>query len=334
MAAVTNEATQGPFTIAIIGGGIGGISLCIGLLHRGINVQIYEAAPAFTEIGAGVTFGPNSLRAMHLIDPAIKAAFDRLATKNHTKEEAETWMNVHRGIGEGDLVLKINTTDAEKTGLSSVHRTQFLNELAKLVPHSVANLGRRLVNIHPGAGSNGKVRLEFEDDSVAEADAVIGCDGVRSRVRQILLGKKSEIQDLNFSGKYAYRGLVPMEKAQQVLGDYFARNGHMYIGPGSYVFHYPIDHGRLVNVIAVQNKENGKWEHNRWVQSKTTEEVKEAFKSWRSSVQNILAVSYEHLKVTLGGFKADHSPLYSNSNPQPSGPSLTIPPRPRTSMAW
>jgi salicylate hydroxylase len=297
MTAVTNKVAQEPLTIAVIGGGIGGISLSIGLLHRGINVQIYEAAPAFKEIGAGVTLGPNSIRAMHLIDPAIKAAFDRLATKNHTEEEAETWMNVRRGIGEGDLVLKINTTDAEKTGLSSVHRTQFLNELVKLIPHSAANLGRKLVNLHPGAGPNGKVRLEFEDGGVAEADAVIGCDGVRSRVRQILLGKESEIQDLNFTGKYAYRGLVPMEKAQRVLGDYFARNGHMYIGPGSYVFHYPIDHGRLVNVIAVQTKENGKWEHERWVQSATTEEVKEAFRPWRTSVRNILAVRYEHLRT-------------------------------------
>jgi salicylate hydroxylase len=292
MAAKTPDGTahpKQPFTIAVIGGGIGGISLSIGLIHRGINVQIYEAAPAFTEIGAGVTFGPNSLRAMYLIDPAIRAAFDRLSTKNHLKEEEETWMNVRSGIREdGDLLLKIQTTDPEKTGLSSVHRSQFLNELARLVPGSAANLGKRLVNLHPGAVS--RIRMEFADGSVAEADAVVGCDGVRSQVRQILLGKETEIQDLNFSGKYAYRGLIPMEKAVLAVGDYFARNAQMYLGSGSYVFHYPIDRGRLVNVIVVQNQENGNWEHPRWVQSRTTEDLMEAVKGWRCSVRDMLAV--------------------------------------------
>lgn len=323
---------QKPFTIAIIGGGIGGVALAIGLLNRGVRVQIYEAAPAFTEIGAGVSFGPNSLRAMRLIDPSIGAAFDRLATKNADPAEAETWMNVRRGEGDveeggegngggNDLLLRIRTTDRGKTGLSSVHRTHFLNAMARLIPSDAAHLGRRLVNLRqvlvpldvntdsnsnsnrnrnetdnnrtPNATTKKLVRLEFEDGSVADADAVVGCDGLRSRVRQLLLGLGSVTQDLTFSGKYAYRGLIPMDKAVGVLGDYFARNCQMYVGRGAYVFHYPIDHGRLVNVIAVRTQEDGKWQYDRWVQARSTRELQEAFKGWRRSVRDLLAVSRE-----------------------------------------
>ena len=57
---------QKPFTIAICGGGIAGLTLAIGLLRHNTPFHIYESAHAFTEVGAGVAFGPNSLRAMSL----------------------------------------------------------------------------------------------------------------------------------------------------------------------------------------------------------------------------------------------------------------------------
>lgn len=59
-----NSAAQKPFTIAVCGGGIGGLALAIGLLHHGVPVHVYDAAHAFAEIGASVAFGPNSIWAM------------------------------------------------------------------------------------------------------------------------------------------------------------------------------------------------------------------------------------------------------------------------------
>ena len=300
------EPKQAPITIAIIGGGIGGVSLAIGLLHQSnpLDVHIYEAAPQFSEIGAGVSFGPNSLRAMHLISPAIRAAFEKLKTKNHDPENQETWMNVRPGTREGgwvkeggeaeekwlgnDLLCKIQSSDDEKTGLSSVHRTHFLHELVKLLPAGVAHAGHRLVHLHPQP--NNTIKLEFAHNATAYADAVIGADGVRSRVRQLLFSRATDTEDLVFSGKYAYRGLVEMERARSVLGSYAARNCQMHVGNGAYIFHYPIDRGRLINVIAVRGLEGG-WRHKRWVLQREKEEMMGEFEGFSVMARGVLSVS-------------------------------------------
>ncbi|KAL8677088.1 MAG: hypothetical protein Q9186_006447 [Xanthomendoza sp. 1 TL-2023] len=274
------------FTVAIVGGGIGGIALAIGLLRRGVHFQIYEAAHAHAEVGAGLAFGPNSIQAMELIDPAMKAVFNRLATKNEAAEEKETWINFRHGFDTLDEIAKVRTTDKRKTGLSSVHRAHFLNEIAKLVPANTIHFGKKLSTLEPGQQSN--FHMLFEDGSMAAADVVIGCDGIRSRVRQLLLGKASPIEDCIFTSKYAFRGLVPMAKAKSVIGDKLAGNCQMYLGPGRSVLTYPINAGETMNVVAFATKENGVWEDSDWVLPDKRDELLAAFADWQPEVQNIL----------------------------------------------
>lgn len=81
----TTSASPHPkaFSVAIIGGGIGGLAFAIGLSkYPHIDFHVYESAPSFGEIGAGVAFGPNAQRALELIGPAAKEAFDKHATGN------------------------------------------------------------------------------------------------------------------------------------------------------------------------------------------------------------------------------------------------------------
>ena len=285
-----------PFKIAIVGGGIGGISLAIGLLRRGVPCQIYEAAPAFAEIGAGLGLGPNSVRSMKLIDPAIKAAYDKVKTKNLWKEEEETWINFRTGIGEPKMVAKVRTTDEDKTGLSSVHRAHFLDGIVKLVPEGVAHFGKRLADL--STVEAGGLQLTFDDGTKAEADAVVGCDGVKSRVRQLLLAKEDMLQDVTFTGKYAYRGLVPMEKAKEHLGGDLAENCQLYIGPGGHVMTYPIDHGTTVNVLAAKTKEDGKWDDEKWVLPHGKEGLVKDFKGWGPPVQGVVDVGTGNLSIS------------------------------------
>lgn len=71
------------FSVAIIGGGIGGLALAIGLSkYPNIDFHVYESAPSFGEIGAGVGLGPNAQRALEQIGPSAKEAFDKHATGN------------------------------------------------------------------------------------------------------------------------------------------------------------------------------------------------------------------------------------------------------------
>ena len=99
MASVPNKTSSTAselttFSIAIIGGGIGGLALALGLnKHANIDYHVYEAAPAFGEIGAGVSIGVNSERALEMIGPEAKAAFDKHATGNMWPSQANIWAN-------------------------------------------------------------------------------------------------------------------------------------------------------------------------------------------------------------------------------------------------
>ena len=284
------EATpQKPFTIAVCGGGIGGLALTIGLLHQGVPVHVYEAAPAFAEIGAGVYFGPNSLRAMSLIDPAIRETFETCATQNAYPEKLNTFFDFRHGMdgphGKAGVLITEVTTPAP--GQRSVHRAHFLDEMAKLVPDECVSFGKRVEEIEELEDG---VRLTFHDGSTAEVSAVVGCDGVKSRVRRVLLGDDNKAAHAQFTGKYAYRGLIPMSKAAEALGDDLARNSQMHLGYHGHVLTFPIEHGKTMNVVAFRTKSDGKWEDERWVLPMKKEDMDEDFKDWGPNVKSILSL--------------------------------------------
>ena len=290
MANATSDK-QKPFKIAIVGGGIGGLCLAIGLIRRNIRVQIYEAAPAFAEIGAGIGFGPNSIRSMSLIDPEIKLAFDRLRTRNLWKDQEDIWINFRSGVGEPALITAVRTNDEEKAGLSSVHRAHVLDAFVNIAPNDIAQFGKRLCNLEIDKEHDEKIQLEFDDGTFAEADAVVGCDGVKSKVRQLLLGEGSPLEDASFSGKYAYRGLVPMEQARERLGANLAENSQMYLGPKGNILTYPIDHGKTLNAIAFKTKDDGNWDHDQWVLANKKKEMEHDFQDWGQPTKEIVKVS-------------------------------------------
>lgn len=90
---ITNDvkSTERPVRVAIIGGGIGGLCLALGLLkYSHLDVQVYEAASTFTEIGAGVALGLNAERALESIGPAAKQAMDKHASGNLTASRSMT----------------------------------------------------------------------------------------------------------------------------------------------------------------------------------------------------------------------------------------------------
>ena len=96
-----------PPSIAIIGGGLAGLTLSIGLTRHGIPHKIYESASAFGEIGAGIALGPNSITALELIDPRIKEALKKCITYNKGVDadgggkRKEEFMEVRVGEEEG-----------------------------------------------------------------------------------------------------------------------------------------------------------------------------------------------------------------------------------------
>ena len=95
---MVTDPQAAPFTIAIIGGGLAGLTLSIGLTRFGILHKIYESAKCFSEIGAGIAMGPNAVWALALIDPRLRRCFGRCATYNERGGQQELFLDVRYGM--------------------------------------------------------------------------------------------------------------------------------------------------------------------------------------------------------------------------------------------
>ncbi|KAL1615425.1 hypothetical protein SLS56_011815 [Neofusicoccum ribis] len=286
-------STDPKFSVAVVGGGIAGVTLTIGLLRANVPVTLYESAHAFGEIGAGVAFGANAARAMSLIAPEVRAGFEKVATFNQWDDKKHVWFDFRRGMGHGgahadadtDMGKLIHSLPAP-SGQAAVHRAHFLDEMVKLVPDGVARFGKRLQDID--TLDDGSVRLRFVDGSDAVHSAVIGCDGIKSRTRQIVLGDDDPAARARFSGKYAYRGLIPMDKAAELLGDELARNAQMYLGYHGHVLTFPIEHGATMNVVAFASSPS--WDNPNWVVPTTKDALFKDFEGWSRHVKDIMSL--------------------------------------------
>jgi salicylate hydroxylase len=235
------------FNVAVVGGGIGGIILTLFLLSHGVPVTLYEAASKFGEIGAGVSFGPNASRAMKLISPRVYEAFEARATHNQSDKKSGVWFDFRYGedCGGKRIVGELIETLYCEGGQASVHRAHFLDELVKLLPDGIAKFGHRATHFVDESESG--VIIHFQNGEIVRHDAVIGCDGIKSKMRSSLLGDNHPAAHAVYSGKYAYRGLIPMEKAKELLGDELAGNGQMYFGRYGHILTFAIEKGKTMN---------------------------------------------------------------------------------------
>jgi salicylate hydroxylase len=281
---------QKPISVAIVGGGIGGLCLAIGLQRLAhIDVAIYEAAPEFKEISAGIALGPNAQRALEKISPEAAQGFRDIATSNSSPEFQNTWFEFRNGIRgphEGVFLSKCQN----ETGQQNVYRAKFLNVLAALVSPSIAHFGKRLIAMEDKEDG---VRIQFADGTTAEADCVIGADGVHSRIRKHLLGAENPAASAVFSGIVSYRGLIPMETARDSIGK-FSEDAYMWCGDGGMVMTYPIDFGETLNVVASMSGKSS-WDEDRYVVSATKSKLMKDFEGWGSIPTKVLEVSKKTL---------------------------------------
>lgn len=126
---------------------------------------------------------------------------------------------------------------------------------------------------------------------------MIGCDGIKSRIRRILLeDEHPECCAPQYTHKVAYRTLIPMDAAISALGEETARNQNMHIGPHRHVLHFPVADQMLLNVVAFDTdpntwvEEKDKAAGTQLVSSATRDEIVKAFDAWSKPVRNLLAL--------------------------------------------
>ncbi|OJJ96235.1 hypothetical protein ASPACDRAFT_1859485 [Aspergillus aculeatus ATCC 16872] len=244
--------------IAIIGSGLIGTLLALGLLNRDsphLRIQVYEQAACHRELGAGIGFTRAARHCMMRLDPRLDECLRAVATENGEPDDPDYNMRFVDGYhtyvdDDNDQPVgiegKVYKLYAGPRGFEGCHRAQFLEEIMKLMPEGVVQFGKRLERYK--YLESGRIQLVFGDGSIREVDGVIGCDGIKSRVRDLMFPNADHRP--RYAHQLAYRGLIPMEQAIAHLGRHRALLQHMHCGPHAHVLHFPVANQKLLNVVA------------------------------------------------------------------------------------
>ena len=224
--------------IAIVGAGIGGLTLALALRQRGIDAQLYEQAPRLTEIGAAVALSANAtreLRRLGVLDAVMAASTEpsELIFRSWQDGRRVAAHDVHR---DGAYQARFGAP------YCGIHRADLQRALAASLGDAGLHLGHRLATL---AEQPGGMALTFDDGVTIETDLVVGADGLRSVVRGFVTGGTP----MRYSGTSAFRGIVPANRLPS-LPDPMAIQ--FWMGPGAHLLHYPIGGaGQDINYFAV-----------------------------------------------------------------------------------
>lgn len=266
-----------PFTVAIIGAGIGGLALAVGLLRQGVAFTLYEAASCFSTVGAGVGLGPNAIRAMESIQPGFTELYRKVSSGNVTPGKDHIMMDamlVEEGLGANQGLRPMSYGDAcyERT---SAHRKDLLDILTASIPEENVRFNKRVKSLTQN--EKGAV-ITFEDGEVAEASCAIGSDGIKGISRRVVLGDRwPEYVAATYTGKYIYRSIVPMADAMNILGkdvdgNEIAGDAKMFMGDKSVVTTFPISRGTHSNMVCFR-LDDKPWTHHEWTKPVSKEEM-------------------------------------------------------------
>ena len=255
--------------VAIVGAGIGGLTAALALLKRGIDVEVYEQAAELKEVGAGLQLSANGSRVFYALGLADEL---RRLSCEATAKEIRMW-----NTGETWPLFDLGAASIERYGFPyfTVYRPDLLEVLTDAVRREKPAAIRLGVKCETISLSGDRVLMNGK----FESEALIGADGVHSRVRQELFGPDKP----EFSGVVFWRGVVPMERLPQ----HMARSvGTNWIGPGGHVVHYPLRAGTLMNFVGALERSG--WEVESWSARGTTAELAADFEGWHDDVHAMI----------------------------------------------
>ena len=274
-------------SVAVIGGGIGGLTAALHLLRAGFDVQVYEQSRQMTESGAGLVMSPNATRLL------IKLGLgDELA------KVAVRPAGFHQRRWQDGRTLAFSRTAHEmETRYGSPHYVFHRGDMHQILVQAMPPERIHLAHRCTGATDRGShVEATFANGTAIKADILIGADGVHSIIRGLLLGAERP----RFTGCVAYRGLIPMERVAHLGLDAASNN---WMGPGRHFVHYPVSAGRMLNFVGLL--EQDAWIEESWTEPGSLADLAAAYAGFHAQVRGIIAAADHTFKWAL----LDRDPL-------------------------
>lgn len=258
--------------VAVVGGGIGGLTCAIALRRLGVEVEVFEQSSELGEIGAAVALSANGTRLLRSlgVDEALTTATEP------TQLQFRRW-------DTGDLIwshpVGENGWYRKRCGAPyyGIHRKDLQHALIETLGQEIIRLNHRCVDV---AEEPDGAWLAFEGGRTALADVVVGADGIHSTLREKVAGEGAEAV---FSRDVGFRGLIPVEKLPSLPEPGTIQ---FWPGPGGHMLHYAIDGGETVNFLAVVDRPE--WTEEAWKAPCETYEALAAFEGWHPAVTEMV----------------------------------------------
>jgi salicylate hydroxylase/6-hydroxynicotinate 3-monooxygenase len=256
--------------IGIIGAGIGGLTLAALLQKRGFDVQIFEQATRFARVGAGIQQSANAIKVLR-----------EIGLENHLRQIAfcpQSWNNREWDSGAVKYELPLGVHYEQKYGAPYflLHRGDLHAALLTKVSGSAIHLQKKLSDY---SFQGDAVQLSFEDGSKYTVDALIGADGIHSRVREQMLGP----DEPRFTGRVAYRTTFPAT----LMNGYTIDDCTKWWGIDRHIVIYYVT-PKKDEIYFVTSVPEPEWKNESWSAKGDLEELRFAFKGFHEQVQKVL----------------------------------------------
>jgi salicylate hydroxylase len=248
--------------VAIVGGGIGGLTAAIALDRRGIEVEVFEGAAAIAAIGASLSIGPNAVR---LLDELGLGEPLRQVGALPDTVDLLRWDDgslLHRSV--------LGPPMEERFGAPQLDffRPDLHRALAAAAPAGSLHFGAEVVAVDQDEASAAVV---LADGTRVTADVVVAADGVRSPLRQQLVGAEDPV----FSGTVVYRGIARREDVAHL---HPAGVNVYWLGPQRHGVSYWLSHGELLAVTLATRE--AAWSRESWTLEAPVAEALEFVAGW------------------------------------------------------
>jgi 6-hydroxynicotinate 3-monooxygenase len=266
--------------VAIIGAGMGGLAAAASLSRAGIDVLIYEQAPQFGRIGAGIQITPNACRVLFRLGLEERLRDTAFQAQRGRSREART--------GEINLDYEMGRAIEDRYAAPHLflHRGDLHDALLSTVPGGTIQFGKKLIGIEQTGDC---VELRFLDETAGWVDAVIGADGVHSIVRETLFG----CEQLKFNGRVAYRTTFPATLIGQPIDE-----RTKWWGPDRHIVIYFLN-PRRDEVYFVTSTPDPTFRVESWSSRGDMDELRAAYADFHPQVRAVLAACPEAYKWAL-----------------------------------
>jgi salicylate hydroxylase len=259
--------------ILIVGAGIGGLTAAIRLVQRGHRVRVLEQAKVLGEVGAGIQMSANAVKVLQAV--GVEPALEATGVKPKAFE--------FRRFNTGELLHRIPLGDAhrERHGAAyyQMHRRDLHDALVQALRAAAPDAVRLDATVRQVYEDTEGAEVELTNGERLRAELVVGADGVKSVVRQHVLGADKPV----FTGQVVWRVLVPVERIPQALRTDVVST--IWCGPHNHGVMYYLRGGTLINFVGCVARP---WEEESWTSSRPWTELDQDYAGWHPMVRAVV----------------------------------------------